>query len=211
MLGDLTPRFDANAFDKLSLVEKINTLSTVFFNCGCVVGHFDVTADTRDSGKAILTINLERVLSRITARSGDLDFSQIGLTSHPLPETLPFFETTTVIVEAPGSPPLSPLSALTIDLKKKVWTRSPSRRRGTVPSWLRRITTRIARPRCPFFLNRLGAWKARLAHWRREKDVHPSTIDRRRGAPPSPAQRDGSRLRFRAQRRHLSGACYDRA
>lgn len=119
LLGDLTPRFDANAFDKLSLVEKINTLSTVFFNCGCVVGHFDVTADTRDSGKAILTINLERVLSRTTARSGDLDFSSIGLTSHPLPETLPFFETTTVIVEAPGSPPLSPLSALTIDLKKK--------------------------------------------------------------------------------------------
>ena len=39
LLGDLTPQFDANAFDKLSLVEKINTLSTEFFNCGYVVGH----------------------------------------------------------------------------------------------------------------------------------------------------------------------------
>lgn len=39
LLGDLTPQFDANAFDKLSLAEKINTLSTAFFNCGYVVGH----------------------------------------------------------------------------------------------------------------------------------------------------------------------------
>lgn len=121
LLGDITPQFDADTFDRVSLVDKINTLSKALFSHGYVVGNFDMTADSHDGGKAILSINLDRVLSTTTIRSGDLDFSHIGLTSNPLPESLPFFETTTVIVEAPGSPPLSPLSALTIDLKKKTY------------------------------------------------------------------------------------------
>lgn len=121
LLGDLVPQFDPKAFDRVSLVDKINTLSHVFLTHGYVLGNFDVTADTRDGGKAILSINLDRVLSKTTIRTGDLNFSHIGLSSNPLPDTLPFFETTTVIVEAPGSAPLSPLSALTIDLRKNTY------------------------------------------------------------------------------------------
>jgi hypothetical protein len=121
LIRDLNPQFDAKAFDRVSLVDKINTLSNELFTHGYIVGHFDMTADARDGSKALLSINLDRVISSTTVQSGDLDFSDIGLTSNPLPRTLPFFETTTVIVEAPGSAPLSPLSALTIDLKKKTY------------------------------------------------------------------------------------------
>jgi hypothetical protein len=121
LLGNLDPQFDPKAFDRVSLVDKINTLSNAFVTHGYILGNFDLAADTRDGGRAILSINLDRVLSKTTIRTGDLNFSHIGLTSNPLPETLPFFETTTVIVEAPGSAPLSPLSALTIDLRKKTY------------------------------------------------------------------------------------------
>jgi hypothetical protein len=121
LLGDIVPQFDPKVFDRVSLVDKINTLSHVFLTHGYVLGNFDVTADTRDGGKAILSINLDRVLSKTTIPTAALNFSHIGLPSNPLPETLPFFETTTVIVEAPGSPPLSPLSALTIDLNKQTY------------------------------------------------------------------------------------------
>lgn len=121
VLGDVVPLFDTVAFDRLSLVDKVNYLSKGLYDHGYIVGNFDVTAETRDGRMAVLSINVDRVLSSDIVTCGDLDFSLIGLPSNPLPKTLPFFETSCLISETPGAIPLTPVSALAIDLKRKTY------------------------------------------------------------------------------------------